>query len=68
VRKLGKELEFISMINRDGLGVTPVSEVPNMVSYLEDEELEIMSLSLTNRTFIATDRMNYYIVRIKKEA
>lgn len=69
VLKKAHELEFISVIDRDGKGVSKVAE-----SYLEscetnslmkDEYYELHSLSITQETFIAFN-FNAYVVKIKK--
>lgn len=57
------QLEFISQINRDGKGVTLLS---GEEQYCFSEKFKLRCLSLTQQTYIATDRMNYYVVKIKK--
>jgi hypothetical protein len=68
MRMKAKELIFISQINRDGSGTTPVSE-----SFLEgikgnrlmrDEEYDIICLSMSENTYIAHG-VNSFVVRIK---
>jgi len=63
------ELEFISQINRDGLGVSKVSK-----SYLKcmlenplsiNEDFELTCLSLSEKTFIASN-FNSFVVRLKE--
>ena len=60
--KKGKDLAFISQIDRDGKGTTPKTNED--VYFLMDEDLELSSLSLSNLTHIATDKMNYYVVKV----
>jgi hypothetical protein len=73
MRKLGKELEFISFVNRDGSGTIPVGTKWNSdsghpktddMSYLDDEEFEINAISMTYKTFIASG-FNTWVVRLK---
>ena len=68
MKKKAHELIFISQINRDGNGTTPVAE-----SYLDamltnhlmkDEYFELHCLSLTEITFIAFN-FNAFVVRLK---
>ncbi len=58
---LGEELIFISQINRDGNGTTQVTETPE---HLLKESFAINSLSLTNKTYIASG-FNSYVVKLK---
>lgn len=60
---IGSELIFISRINRDGSGTTPVTETPD---YLLEENFVIHSLSITNKTYIACG-FNSYVVKLKKK-
>jgi len=73
MRKLGKELEFISFVKRDGSGVVAVgtewnsdSEYPKTddMSYLDDNEFELNVISLTYKTYIASG-FNTWVVRLK---
>jgi hypothetical protein len=73
MRKLGKELEFISFIKRDGSGTILVgnkwsrdSGYPKTddVSYLDDEYFEINTLSLSNKSYIASG-FNSWVVKLK---
>ena len=73
MRKLGKELEFISFVKRDGSGNIPVdtewtrySDHPRTdnVSYMDGHEFEINTLSLSQKTFIASG-FNTWVVRLK---
>jgi hypothetical protein len=50
MKKLGKELEFISFVRRDGSG--------------NEEEFEINTISMTYKTFIASG-FNTWVVRLK---
>lgn len=60
----GKELEFISQINRDGSGTAKVSE--DYVKMMNDETFSITCLSLTQKTYIANG-FNAFVVRLKTE-
>lgn len=69
VLKKAHELEFISIINRDGKGV---SEVPQSYldavannSLMKDEDYDLHAISITEGTFVAFN-FNAYIVKIKK--
>ena len=73
MRKLGKELEFISFVKRDGSGTVAVgtewnsdSEHPKTddMSYLDDDEFDIKIISLTYKTYIASG-FNTWVVRLK---
>lgn len=70
---LGKELEFISLIKRDGSGVVPVpspwtSESPHAktddMSYLDDTLFTINIMSLSCGTYIASG-FNTWVVKLK---
>ena len=72
MKYLGKKLEFISLIKRDGSGTIPVgtpwtneSKHPktDCVKYLDDEKFSITCLSVTNRTYIASG-FNSWVVKI----
>jgi hypothetical protein len=54
------ELEFISWIKRDGSGV----KQPPI--FTRDDDLKLYSLSVSRETYIATDKMNYFVVKIKE--
>ena len=60
---LGKELEFISWIKRDGTGTEPVNQ--DHIDIMQEDEFRMSVLSLTRETFIAC-AMNCFVVRIKK--
>jgi len=73
--KLGRELEFISFVKRDGSGTilvgtewSPESAYPKTddVSYLDDETFTINKISLSEKTFIASG-FNTWVVRIKNK-
>lgn len=70
MKKLAKELKFISQINRDGSGTTPVR--PDYLkamlenSLMKDEKFELHCLSLTEKTFIAFN-FNAFVVQLKPE-
>lgn len=58
----GSKLEFISQINRDGSGTTPVSET--YLKLLQKDNFKMQCLSMTEKTWIASG-MNSFVVRIK---
>lgn len=58
----GKELLFVSHIKRDGSGTTDVSK-ENM-THLNETEFYLKRLSITNKTFIASE-FNAYVVRLR---
>jgi len=73
MKKLGKELEFISFIKRDGSGTVEVGTEWNSnkdypktddMCYLNEEEFNINSLSMTYRTYIASG-FNSWVVKLK---
>ena len=73
--KLGKELEFISFIKRDGSGTIPVGtewdekqDYPKTddVSYMDEDRFVLNTLSLTYKTFIACG-FNSWVVRLKDQ-
>lgn len=64
MRKKGSELEFISRINRDGSGTTPVDD--SFTDFVQDTDFKMIRLSMTEDTWIAT-YVNAYVVRIKKK-
>ena len=56
----GRELIFISRINRDGSGTTTAKEV----DHLDNEDFVVICLSLTKHTFIAS-AFNSWVVKLK---
>lgn len=62
--KLGKELEFISIVARDG-SCTESCIGDNMSSY-DNDQFSITCLSITKKTYIASG-FNSYVVRLKPE-
>lgn len=63
-RIYGNELIFISSINRDGKGVTDLSK--DDMSFVNNTIFKLTSLSISNKTFIASE-MNAYVVKFKNE-
>lgn len=61
MKKLGKELEFISVIKRDGSGVRMMDNG----DHLNHVSFEINCLSITEGTYIASE-FNSFVVKIKK--
>lgn len=73
MQKLGKELEFISFVQRDGSGVIPIgtpwsasNKHPKTddMSYLDDDKFEVTIISMTNQTYIASG-FRYFCCKIK---
>ena len=68
MKKKAHELEFISVINRDGSGTEPL--MPSFLSAMlnnplySDGDYELHRLSLSEETFIAFN-FNAYVVRLK---
>lgn len=62
----GKNLYFISRIQRDGLSVVPV-EANNDMHNLDETVFHINCLSITNGTYIACE-FNSFVVKIKNES
>lgn len=60
--KKGKNLIFISWINRDGSGVTEISE--KYLKIIQDERFELIRLSITEDTLIASN-FNCFVVKLK---
>ncbi len=58
----GRYLEFISQINRNGQGTSPVDK--EYLDILQDEIFSISGLSLSNKTFIAHG-FNSFVVKMK---
>ena len=68
MRAKASELEFISQINRDGSGTTPVPEsyLDSMLnnSLMKNDLFYLTCLSLTEKTFIASG-FNSFVVKLK---
>ena len=71
--KKGKELEFISLIKRDGSGTIQVGTAwdtnsnhakTDDMSYLDEDDFTVMIMSLSNKTYIASG-FNSWVVKIK---
>lgn len=67
--KKAHELEFISIINRDGSGTTKVSEsyLKAMVenNLIKDSYFKVYPLSISKKTFIAIN-FNAFVVKLKE--
>ena len=61
MRKNANQLEFISIINKDGLGVSTV-DYREIFTY----DFKLNSLSTSEKTFIASGINSCYVVKIKK--
>jgi len=75
MKKLGKELEFISFIKRDGSGTIACgtswdknSKHPKTddMSYLDEDHFDINAISITHKTYIASG-FNTWVVKLKPE-
>jgi len=68
MKKKASDLIFISQINRDGSGTTPVPEdyVKMMTEnkLCKDDKFKITGLSMTEKTFIASG-FNSFVVKLK---
>ena len=62
MEKLGKELEFISWIKRDGSGTKMVKK--KLIEIMQEDTFKVNCLSMTEKTFIASG-FNSFVVRMK---
>ena len=62
MNKLGKELEFISWIRRDGTGTDHVEE--SHIEVMQETNFRMSCLSITYGTYIASE-FNSFVVKIK---
>jgi hypothetical protein len=62
MKKLGKELEFISWIKRDGSGTEQVPE--KLIKIMQKEEFDVFCLSISEDTYIASG-FNSFVVKLK---
>ena len=62
MKKLGKELIFISWIKRDGSGTKMVKK--RLIELMQDETFRIRILSLSKKTYIASN-FNSFVVKLK---
>lgn len=65
MKKQGRELQFISLINRDFNGRKNISKKD--MSYLDNTEFEVNRLSMTNETYIAAATLDLFVVKLKNE-
>lgn len=70
IKKKAHELIFISQINRDGSGTSKVSEsyLKSMLEnrLMKDSDFDVRVLSLSEKTFIASN-FNSFVVRLKED-
>jgi hypothetical protein len=75
MKKLGKDLEFISFVKRDGSGTIMCGTEWNEnsghpktddMSYLDKEGFTINRMSITHNTYIASG-FNTWVVRLKSK-
>lgn len=73
MKKLGKELEFISLVKRDGSGTIACGTEWNAeighpktddMGYLDEEEFQMSVLSLGRKTYIASG-FNTWVAKLK---
>jgi hypothetical protein len=64
MKKYGRELQFISLVKRDGSGTLPVK--PDLLEAIQEERFKVICLSMSEKTFIAFN-FNCYVVRLKPE-
>lgn len=64
MEKLGRDLIFISQINRDGSG-TDTNISNDYISMMQDDVFKIFHLSLSEKTFIAIE-FNSFVVKLKE--
>ena len=62
MEKLGKELQFISWIKRDGSGTKMVKK--KLIELMQEDTFKVKCLSMTEKTFIASG-FNSFVVRLK---
>ena len=62
MKKLGKDLDFISLIKRDGSGTKKVKK--KLIELIQEDNFKVNRLSITENTFIASG-FNSFVVRIK---
>jgi len=60
--KLGKELDFISWIKRDGSGTGMVKK--RLIELMQDDVFQVNCLSITEGTFVASG-FNSFVVKLK---
>ena len=64
MEKLGKELNFISWIKRDGSGTKMVKK--GLIEIMQNESFKINCLSMTEKTFIASG-FNSFVVKFSNQ-
>ena len=71
MKKVAKDLIFISQIKRDGSGTFPVSDayLNSMLnnSLMNEEKFKLHRLSITENTYIASG-FNSFVVKIKNNS
>ena len=63
MERYGSELVFISRICGDGKEIKKIGENEN-IDFIQDELFKLNSLSISNRTYIASG-MSTYVVKLK---
>lgn len=64
MEKLGRDLIFISQINRDGSG-TDTNISKDYIRMMQDDVFKVFHLSLSKKTFIAIE-FNSFVVKLKE--
>jgi len=64
MEKKGKELTFISQINRDGSG-TDINISKEYIDMMQNDVFKVFHLSLSEKTFIAIE-FNSFVVKLKE--
>jgi len=63
MKKKGSELEFLSLIGRDGTSIYPARK--SFIAMMQNETFKLERLSLSQDTYIAFN-MSVFTVKIKK--
>lgn len=64
-KALGKDLIFISRIKRDGSGTEIVLDPDEDMKHLDNTKFQLVRLSITQETYVASG-FNSYVVKLKK--
>lgn len=65
-KMMGSELEFISILHRDGSGTSKIKKLSSeYYQLIQHEMFELKRLSITEDTFLAFN-FNVFVVKIKK--
>ena len=64
MEKKGKDLIFVSQINRDGSG-TNTNISTKLIDIIQNDTFKVFPLSLSEKTFIAIE-FNSFVVKLKE--